>query len=120
MSQNGSIANSTGLPHVVVVGGGFGGVAVAKGLEGVPVRVTLVDRTNYHLFQPLLYQVAMGILEPGTITTPIRALFRNQKNVDVLTAELTAIDKDRRGCGVERRRGHADLRLSGPGHRRAR
>jgi NADH dehydrogenase FAD-containing subunit/cytochrome bd-type quinol oxidase subunit 2 len=96
MSQNGSIASSTGLPHVVVVGGGFGGVAAAKGLKGAPVRVTLVDKTNYHLFQPLLYQVATGIIEPGTITTPIRAMFRKQKNVDVRMAEVTAIDKDRR------------------------
>jgi NADH:ubiquinone reductase (H+-translocating) len=96
MNQNGSIASSTGLPHVVVVGGGFGGVAAAKGLKGVPVRVTLVDKTNYHLFQPLLYQVATGMLEPGTITTPIRSLFRGQKNVDVRMAEVTGIDKDRR------------------------
>ena len=74
MSQNGSIANASCSPHVVVVGGGFGGVAAAKGLKDVPVRVTLVDKTNYHLFQPLLYQVATGILEPGTITTPIRVV----------------------------------------------
>ncbi|HEY1297375.1 MAG TPA: cytochrome d ubiquinol oxidase subunit II [Chloroflexota bacterium] len=96
MSQNGSIASSTAMPHVVVVGGGFGGVAVAKSLKHVPVHVTLVDKTNYHLFQPLLYQVATGILEPGTITTPIRALFRGQQNVDVRMAEVTGVDKDRR------------------------
>jgi NADH dehydrogenase FAD-containing subunit len=96
MSQNGPIANMNAQPHVVVVGGGFGGVAAAKGLKNVPVRVTLVDKTNYHLFQPLLYQVATGILEPGTITTPIRAMFRGQKNVDVRMAEVTGIDKDRR------------------------
>ena len=60
------------------------------------MRVTLVDKTNYHLFQPLLYQVATGIIEPGTITTPIRVMFRKQKNVDVRMAEVTAIDKDRR------------------------
>jgi NADH dehydrogenase FAD-containing subunit/cytochrome bd-type quinol oxidase subunit 2 len=96
MSQNGSIANMNGQPHVVVVGGGFGGVAAAQGLKNVPVRVTLVDKTNYHLFQPLLYQVATGILEPGTITTPIRSMFRGQKNVDVRMAEVTGIDKDSR------------------------
>ncbi|HYW90387.1 MAG TPA: cytochrome d ubiquinol oxidase subunit II, partial [Chloroflexota bacterium] len=94
MSQNGSVANVNAQPHVVVVGGGFGGVAAAKGLRNVPVRVTLVDKTNYHLFQPLLYQVATGILEPGTITTPIRAMFRGQKNVDVRMAEVTGIDKE--------------------------
>jgi NADH dehydrogenase FAD-containing subunit/cytochrome bd-type quinol oxidase subunit 2 len=96
MSQNGSVANASGTPHVVVVGGGFGGVAAAKGLKNVPVRVTLVDKTNYHLFQPLLYQVATGILEPGTITTPIRAMFRGQNNVNVRMAEVTAVDKERR------------------------
>ena len=96
MTQNGSFTNASSLPHVVVVGGGFGGVAAAKGLKDVPVRVTLLDKTNYHLFQPLLYQVATGMLEPGTITTPIRSLFRGQKNVDVRMAEVTAIDKERR------------------------
>ena len=96
MTQNGSFANASSRPHVVVVGGGFGGVAAAQGLKDVPVRVTLLDKTNYHLFQPLLYQVATGMLEPGTITTPIRSLFRRQKNVDVRMAEVTGIDKDRR------------------------
>ena len=96
MSQNVSVASTAALPHVVVVGGGFGGVAAAKGLNNVPVRVTLVDKTNYHLFQPLLYQVATGMLEPGTITSPIRSLFRGQKNVDVRMAEVTGVDKDRR------------------------
>jgi NADH dehydrogenase FAD-containing subunit/cytochrome bd-type quinol oxidase subunit 2 len=96
MSQNGSLANAGSLPHVVIVGGGFGGVAAAKALRGAPVRVTLIDKTNYHLFQPLLYQVAGGILEPGTITAPIRSLFRHQKNVDVRMAEVTGVDKERR------------------------
>jgi NADH dehydrogenase FAD-containing subunit len=96
MSQNGSVSNSTLTPHVVVVGGGFGGVAAAKALKNLPVRVTLLDKTNYHLFQPLLYQVATGMLEPGRITTPIRSSFRGQKNVDVQMAEVTGIDKDRR------------------------
>ncbi|MBV9322409.1 MAG: NAD(P)/FAD-dependent oxidoreductase [Chloroflexi bacterium] len=96
MSQNGSHAITRRAPHVVIVGGGFGGVAAAQALKNAPVRVTLVDRTNYHLFQPLLYQVATGVLEPGTITTPIRSLFRSQRNVDVLMAEVTGVDKDRR------------------------
>src|SRR4051794_38562977 len=96
MSQNGMHALGDRVPHVVIVGGGFGGVAAAKGLKNAPVRVTLVDRTNYHLFQPLLYQVSAGILEPGTITTPIRTLFRGQKNVDVLMAEVCGIDKEHR------------------------
>jgi NADH dehydrogenase FAD-containing subunit len=96
MSQNGSLAEGAAIPHVVVVGGGFGGVAAAKGLKDAPVHVTLIDRTNYHLFQPLLYQVAAGLLEPGTIATPIRTLFRGQPNVDVRMGEVVGIDKERR------------------------
>ena len=96
MTQNGSIARAAGPAHVVIVGGGFGGVAAAQALKNTPVRVTLIDKTNYHLFQPLLYQVATGLLEPGTITTPIRSMFRGQKNVDVLMGEVSGVDKDRR------------------------
>jgi NADH dehydrogenase len=96
MSQNGSLANRGSAPHVVIVGGGFAGVAAAKTLEHAPVRVTLIDRTNYHLFQPLLFQVAVGFVEPGTIAPPIRSLFRNQKNVNVLMAEVTGVDKERK------------------------
>jgi NADH dehydrogenase FAD-containing subunit/cytochrome bd-type quinol oxidase subunit 2 len=97
--ENGTAARADApapVPNVVVIGGGFAGVAAAKGLEHAPVRVTLVDRTNYHLFQPLLYQVAAGILEPGTITSPIRSLFRGQPNVHVRMATVTGIDKDQR------------------------
>jgi NADPH-dependent 2,4-dienoyl-CoA reductase/sulfur reductase-like enzyme len=81
-------------PRVVIVGGGFAGVAAAKALSGAPVRVTLVDRTNYHLFQPLLYQVAAGVLEPGTIAAPIRSMFRRQPNIEVLMATVVGIDTD--------------------------
>ncbi len=77
-----------GLPHVVIVGGGFGGVTAARGLKGAPCRVTLVDRRNYHLFQPLLYQVATAGLSPADIATPIRSLFRGQDNLRVLLAEV--------------------------------
>jgi NADH dehydrogenase FAD-containing subunit/cytochrome bd-type quinol oxidase subunit 2 len=96
MSTNGSVPNAGAVPHVVIVGGGFGGVAAAQGLKHTPVRVTLLDRTNYHLFQPLLYQVAAGVLEPGTITTTIRSIFRDQSNVTVRMAEVTGVDKERR------------------------
>jgi len=82
-------------PHVVIVGGGFGGVAAARALKHAPVRITLVDRTNHHLFQPLLFQVTAGIVEPGAIAPPIRSIFRNQKNVDVRMAEVTGVDKAR-------------------------
>ena len=78
------------LPHVVVVGGGFGGIAAARGLAGAACRVTLVDR-RYHLFQPLLYQVATAGLSPADIATPIRSLFRLQPNVRVLLGEVVGV-----------------------------
>ncbi len=80
------------LPHVVVVGGGFGGVAVVRGLSGLPCRVTLIDQRNHHLFQPLLYQVATAALSPAEIATPIRSLFRRQRNVRVQLGEVTGVD----------------------------
>jgi NADH:quinone reductase (non-electrogenic) len=86
----------TDLPHVVIVGGGFGGLDAARALNGAPVRVTLLDRHNYHLFQPLLYQVATAALSPGDVASPIRWVLRHQKNVRVLLAEATRIDPDER------------------------
>ncbi len=85
-------ADRMGLPHVVVVGGGFGGVAAVRGLRGAACRVTLLDQRNYHLFQPLLYQVATASLSPGDIATPVRALFRGQAGVRVLLGEVTGVD----------------------------
>jgi len=82
----------SGLPHVVVVGGGFGGIAAVRGLRGAACRVTLLDQRNYHLFQPLLYQVATASLSPGDIATPVRALFRTQDGVRVLLGEVTGVD----------------------------
>ena len=79
-------------PHVVIIGGGFGGLDAARALAGAPVRVTVVDRHNYHLFQPLLYQVATAALSPGDIASPIRWVLRRQKNVQVLLANVRAID----------------------------
>lgn len=79
-------------PHVVIVGGGFGGLYAAKALAREAVRVTLVDRRNHHLFQPLLYQVATGGLNPGDIAAPIRSVLRSQRNTTVLLAEATAVD----------------------------
>ena len=81
----------TGLPHVVVLGGGFGGVAAVRGLRGAACRVTLIDQRNHHLFQPLLYQVATASLAPGDIATPIRAMLRGQ-DVRVLLGEVTGVD----------------------------
>jgi NADH dehydrogenase len=79
-------------PHVVIVGGGFGGLYCARALADAPVRITLVDRRNHHLFQPLLYQVATAALNPADIAQPIRAILRKQSNVEVLLAEVTTID----------------------------
>lgn len=79
-------------PHVVILGGGFGGLAVARALADAPVRVTLIDRQNHHLFQPLLYQVATAGLNPSDICAPIRGLLSEQKNATVLLAEATSID----------------------------
>src|SRR5213082_3991563 len=79
-------------PRVVIVGGGFGGLNAARALGGADVRVTLLDRHNYHLFQPLLYQVATAALSPGDVASPIRWILRRQQNVEVLLANVTAID----------------------------
>ncbi|HEY4903742.1 MAG TPA: NAD(P)/FAD-dependent oxidoreductase [Candidatus Sulfotelmatobacter sp.] len=81
------------LPQIVIVGGGFGGLATAKTLKNTPAEITLIDRTNHHLFQPLLYQVATSALFPGQIGTPIRAVLRNQKNTTVILGEVTGVDK---------------------------
>jgi NADH dehydrogenase len=78
--------------HVVIIGGGFGGLYAARTLKKAPVRVTLVDRRNFHLFQPLLYQVATGILGPGEITAPLRHILRKQKNAAVLLGEVVDFD----------------------------
>jgi len=82
----------TALPHVVIVGGGFAGVAAARGLRHAACRITLVDQHNYHLFQPLLYQVATAGLSPADIATPIRSLFRAQPNARVLLGQVAGVD----------------------------
>jgi len=83
-------------PRVVIVGGGFGGLYAARALRHAPVRVTLIDRHNYHLFQPLLYQVATATLSPADIARPIRHIVRRQRNTDVLLAEVRDVDAARR------------------------
>ncbi|HXH36993.1 MAG TPA: NAD(P)/FAD-dependent oxidoreductase [Thermoanaerobaculia bacterium] len=82
--------------RIVIIGGGFGGLYAAKTLANAPVRITLVDRRNYHLFQPLLYQVATAVLNPSDIAAPIRAVLRKQKNVSVIMGDVTSIDPDQR------------------------
>ena len=81
-----------GRPRVVVLGGGFGGIHAAKGLAHLPVDVTIVDRRNYHLFQPLLYQVALAVLSPADIAQPIRSIVRKHKNIEVLMDEAVGFD----------------------------
>src|SRR5579864_7691196 len=79
-------------PRVVVVGAGFGGLEAARGLAEAPVGVILIDRHNYHLFQPLLYQVATAALSPADIAAPIRHILREQKNATMLLDEVTGVD----------------------------
>ena len=81
-----------GAHQVVIIGGGFGGLSAVKQLKRAPVEVTLLDRENYHLFQPLLYQVATGALSPANIAAPLRNVLRKQKNTIVLLGEAVRID----------------------------
>jgi NADH dehydrogenase len=83
-------------PRVVIVGGGFGGLAAAKALRKAPAQIMLIDRTNHHLFQPLLYQVATSVLSPSQISSPIRGILRKQKNTTVIMGEVTGVDKAQR------------------------
>ena len=82
--------------HVVIIGGGFGGLYAAKTLRNAPVEVTLIDRRNFHLFQPLLYQVATGGLSPGDICSPLRGVLSSCKNINVLMTEATDILPEQR------------------------
>lgn len=95
--MNGNTTASDRKHRVVIVGGGFGGVRAAKALSRLPgVEITLVDRTNHHLFQPLLYQVATGVLSPGQIAPALRSLFRRRRSVRVLLAEVRSFDLQNR------------------------
>src|SRR5260370_14278099 len=77
---------------VLIVGAGFGGLQAARALHNVPVQVTVIDRNNHHLFQPLLYQVATAVLSPAEIAAPIRSVLRKQKNTEVLLGKVTGVD----------------------------
>jgi NADH:quinone reductase (non-electrogenic) len=88
-------------PRVVIVGGGFGGLAAARALRNAPVQVILIDRTNHHLFQPLLYQAATSILGPAQIATPIRQVVAKQENASVFLAEVSGIDVVKRKILVD-------------------
>ena len=84
------------LPQIVIVGGGFGGLAAAKALKNTQAEITLIDRTNHHLFQPLLYQVATAALTPSQIATPTRSILRKQRNTTVILGEATGVDTDQK------------------------
>ena len=88
--------NGKPIPRVVIVGAGFGGLTAARSLTKAPVHVTLIDRKNFHTFQPLLYQVATAGLSPGEIAAPIRSILRSDPNAEVLMAEVTGFDLQRR------------------------
>jgi NADH dehydrogenase len=83
-------------PQIIVIGGGFGGMSVVASLERTPVQITLVDRRNHHLFQPLLYEVATAALSPGQIAVPLRHIFRRQKNATVVLGDVNSVDLERR------------------------
>jgi NADH dehydrogenase len=83
----------TGISKVMIIGGGFAGLEAAKGLTGAAVEITLLDKQNHHCFQPLLYQVATAALSPAEIAWPIREILRDQRNTQVLLAEVEAIDR---------------------------
>ena len=95
-------AQQNSLHHVVIVGGGFAGLYAAKSLGKAPVRVTLIDKRNFHLFQPLLYQVATGGLSAGDISSPLRSVLSRQKNVKVLMGEVVDIDPDAQKVTLKR------------------
>ena len=96
--------SSTPRPRVVIIGAGFGGLSAAKQLAGTPFDVTVVDQHNYHLFQPLLYQVATAALSPGDIASPIRSILRYKQNVSVVLAKVNGIDVGRKDVLAEGRR----------------
>ena len=104
-------------PHVVVIGGGFGGLETAKRLARVPVQVTLIDRRNYHLFQPLLYQVATAGLSPADIAHPIRSILRKQRYAHVLMESVIGIDASARQVITEKRRVSYDYLVVATGAR---
>src|SRR5258708_24960695 len=93
--------SATRDPRIIVVGGGFGGLAAARALRKAPARVLLIDKTNHHVFQPLLYQVATSVLSPEHIAAPIRHVLRRQANATVLQATVTGVDVGKKVCLVD-------------------
>src|SRR5437764_3806190 len=106
-------------PRVVIVGAGFGGLAAAKALAGAPFDVTVVDQHNYHLFQPLLYQVATAGLSPADIASPIRAILANAPNINVMLGKMSGVDPKRREIFAEGRHIPFDYLILATGTRHA-
>ena len=117
------LASTTAAPdrreHIVIVGGGFGGLTAALALRNVPARVTLIDRRNYHLFQPLLYQVATAGLSPADIASPIRGILRRQRHTTVLLGKVTGIDVAGKAVLIDERRVTYDQLVIATGARHA-
>jgi NADH:ubiquinone reductase (H+-translocating) len=106
-------------PRVVIVGAGFGGLSAAKVLAGKPFDITVIDQHNYHLFQPLLYQVATAGLSPADIASPIRGILAREQNVNVILGKVSAIDTERREVLADGRRVPYDILILATGARHA-
>src|ERR1700684_3377590 len=96
-----AMPSSAKRPRIVIVGGGFGGIAAAKALRHCNAEVVVIDRRNHHIFQPLLYQVATAVLAPSDVAAPIRQLSARQKNVSVLLTEVIGVDLESRSVNVK-------------------
>ena len=114
-----STPNTRRRPNVVIIGAGFAGLSAAKGPAGSPFDVTIIDRHNYHLFQPLLYQVATAGLSPADIASPIRSILRNQKNTRVILANVSGVDLVTRDVLAEDCRIPYDMLIIATGARHA-
>src|SRR5262249_40647459 len=101
MTMDSKPATTAREPRIIIVGGGFGGLAAARALRKVSARVLLIDKTNHHVFQPLLYQVATSVLSPENIAAPIRHVLRKQANTTVVQGTVTGIDTDKKLCLVD-------------------
>jgi NADH dehydrogenase len=119
MSEDGVEASAGRKAHVVIVGGGFGGLSAAKALAKAPFDITLIDRTNHHLFQPLLYQVATAALSPADIASPIRHVVNDQRNLKVVLGEMSGVDLARKEVIADDRRVAYDYLVIATGARHA-
>src|SRR5262249_58658722 len=101
MTMDSKSATTAREPRIIIVGGGFGGLAAARALRKASARVLLIDKTNHHVFQPLLYQVATSVLSPENIAAPIRHVLRKQANTTVLQGTVTGVDVAKKVCCVD-------------------